>query len=256
MRSTSVRRKQSGIGMTVCGIFSALFVGLCLATAVHAGQVTEHHRYTISLWGIPAGKATMNVEELVSEDGQWLRRLVTTAQSNDFISFFFPVRNYAASLIDPRSLLPQRLFFQRREGNRHEEFDVTFDHVANQVRLLKDGKPSVHSIVPGTHDILSCLYFLRAMPDLDPGSSVQVNVHHDRKNYSVEVSVEDIEWIRGPWGTVEAIRLLARMPFRGIFLNEGHIRFWLTNTKDRIPVMMEARVIVGSVRALLAGWRP
>ncbi len=198
----------------------------------------------------------MSVERVVSDDERSLRRLVTTARSNDFVSFFFPVRNYAESLIDARTFLPQHLIFQRREGRRHEDFDMRFDHVAGQVTLQKNGQPSVHSIVPGTHDILSCVYFLRTMPALEQGSSVQLNIYHDRKNYQVDVHVEAVEPVAGPWGTVEAIRLLAVMPFRGIFLNEGNIRFWLTNTEERIPVMMEARVIVGSVKALLEGWTP
>ena len=102
-----------------------------------------------------------------------------------------------------------------------------------------------------THDALSCLYYLRQMPTLLPGKSVFVTIHHDKKNYEVEVQVEAIETISGPWGNVEVIRLLAVMPFRGIFLNEGNIRLWLTNDFRRVPVKMKARVIVGSVEAVL-----
>ncbi|MDD9860077.1 MAG: DUF3108 domain-containing protein [Nitrospira sp.] len=255
-RMWSAREAPFNSGTLICGMLGALLAVLVLPPAGLAVPVDEHHRYAISLWGIPAGEATINVEEVVSDDDRSLRRLVTTARSNDFISIFFPVENYAESIIDAQTLLPQQLIFQRREGSRHEDFDIRFDHVVNQVTLQKNGQPSVHSIVPGTHDILSCLYFLRTMPTLEPGSSVQLNIYHDRKNYQVDVHVEAVEPVAGSWGTVEAIRLLAVMPFRGIFLNEGNIRFWLTNTEERIPVMMEARVIVGSVRAMLEGWAP
>ncbi len=244
------------MGVMVRGVLPVVLVGLACSPLAFADPVEERHRYAISLWGIPAGEATMNVEEVASDDGRSLRRLVTTARSNDFISFFFPVSNYADSLISTHTMLPQRLVFQRREGRRHEDFDVRFDHAANQVTSLKNGQLSVHAIAPGTHDLLSCLYFLRTMPTLEPGSSVRLNIYHDRKTYPVKVNVEAVEQVTGPWGTIESIRLLAVMPFRGIFLNEGNIRFWLTNTEERIPVMMEARVIVGSVRALLDGWVP
>ena len=221
-----------------------------------AAPLEENFRYAISLWGMPAGHATMKTERLIAEDGRPAQRLLTTIRSNDFISFFFPVRNDVTSFVDPQTLLPRHLLFQRREGDRHERFDVTFDHVTNQATVVKNGTSSVHDIAPEAHDPLSCLYFLRRMPDLEPGSSVHLPIHHDRKNYVVEVKVEAIESISGPWGEVEAIRLLAVMPFRGIFLNEGNIRLWLTNTHERIPVMMEARVLVGSVRARLEGWKP
>ena len=41
------------------------------------------------------------------------------------------------------------------------------------------------------------------------------------------------------------------MPFQGIFLNEGNIRVWLTNDARRVPVMMKAKVIIGSIVARL-----
>ncbi len=99
-----------------------------------------------------------------------------------------------------------------------------------------------------TQDGLSCLYSLRQLPSLVPGKSVFVTIHHDRKNYDVEVHVEAIESVHGPWGEGEALRLLAIMPFRGIFSNEGNIRFWLTNDLKRVPVMMEASMIMGQWR--------
>ena len=254
MRAGLIRHKLFVLG--VSGLILGLLWGMALSSAAVAVQEKEDYRYGISLWGVPAGHAYMKNETLVDADGRSARHLTTTIRSNDFISFFFPVKNHVDSLVDSQTMLPRHLFFKRREGGRHEQFDVTFDRVANQVTVMKDGKPSVHDIPPGTHGPLSCLYFLRTMPDLVPGSSVFMDIHHDRKNYKVEVKVEAIESIRGSWGEVEAIRLLAIMPFRGIFLNEGNIRIWLTNTPERVPVMMEARVIVGSATALIEKWVP
>ena len=78
-----------------------------------------------------------------------------------------------------------------------------------------------------------------------------MTVHHDQKNYRLEVQIEAVEKVKGPWGEVEALRVLAIMPFQGIFLNEGNIRVWLTNDARRVPVMMKAKVIIGSIVARL-----
>jgi hypothetical protein len=83
-----------------------------------------------------------------------------------------------------------------------------------------------------------------------------MNVHHNNKNYKVEVRVEGIERLRGPWKETEAVKVLAVMPFQGIFLNEGNIRIWLTNDARHVPLKMRAKVIIGSVEAtLVEGWR-
>ena len=254
MRSGLIRHRMFVIGVGVL-ILGCLW-GVALSPFASATPANEDYRYGISLWGIPAGHAYMKTEAVTDADGRQARRLVTTIRSNDFISVFFPVKNHVDSLVDAETLLPRHLLFERREGSRHEQFDVTFDRLINRVTVVKDGKSSFHDIPPGSHGPLSCLYFLRTMPNLVPGSSVYLDIHHDRKNYKVEVKVEAVESVSGPWGEVEAIRLLAVMPFRGIFLNEGNIRIWITNTEERIPVMMQARVIVGSATALIEKWSP
>jgi hypothetical protein len=78
-----------------------------------------------------------------------------------------------------------------------------------------------------------------------------MQIHHNKKNYEVEAKVEGVESLTGPWGTVSAIRVLVIMPFQGIFLNEGNIRVWLTNDREHAPLMMNAKVIIGSIKAIL-----
>jgi hypothetical protein len=67
----------------------------------------------------------------------------------------------------------------------------------------------------------------------------------------VEIRVESLDKVAAPWGEAEALRILAIMPFQGIFLNEGNIRVWLTNDARRLPLQMKAKVIIGSIVASL-----
>jgi len=244
-----------------CALVVLVFASFELGLAPRPAQIfaqyipqvpqKESLEYGISLLGIPAGMATMEANPLILPDGVTAIHYHTTARSNDFISFFFPVRNVVDSTVDRQTRLPRRVFFQRREGSRHEDFDITFDHQSQRVTVLKDGKKSILPIPAFTHDLLSCVYYLRQIPALVPGNSEFLTIHHDKKNYEVEVKVEEIEPLIGPWGRVETIRLLAIMPFRGIFLNEGNIQFWLTHDRNRVPVKMKSRVIVGTVEAVL-----
>lgn len=239
------------LGLMLLGGSSSAQVGM---TANALGLSHEFLRFGISLLGIPAGTATMETSPVMLSNGHSAIQFNSRATSNDFISFFFPVNNVVNSTVDAQTRLPLHLLFQRREGRRHEDFDVTFNHQSKQVTILKDGQMSTMAIPAFTHDGLSCLYYLRQIPSLDPGQSVFVTIHHDKNNYEVEVQVEAIERVEGPWGEIEAVRLVALMPFSGIFLNEGNIRFWLTNDVARVPLKMSAQVIVGSVEAVLENW--
>jgi len=199
--------------------------------------------------GLHAATAVMEVGQAPPSNGRQMLRFLTTATSSPVVTKFYAVDNRVESLVDAETFLPQRLLFRRREGKRKNDFDVTFHHTQGNVVSIKDGQPFTIAIPPGTQDSISCLYYVRSVPSLQPGFSQVMTVHHDKKNYRLEVRVEAIEKVRGPWGEVEAIRALAIMPFQGIFLNEGNIRIWFTNDDRRIPVKMKARVLVGSVVA-------
>ncbi|MCS6897008.1 MAG: DUF3108 domain-containing protein [Nitrospira sp.] len=239
----------------------------CLLTGVSAGTTDgpplrklpfasgERFTYRVSWMGLHAATAVMEVAPASMPDGRRALRLLTTATSSPVVTTFYPVDNRVESLVDAESLTPLRLLFRRREGKRRNDFDVTFQHAQGTALSIKDGVPATIPIPPGTQDSISCLYYVRGLPSLQPGFSQTMTVHHDKNNYRLEVRIEGIEKVRGPWGEVETLRTLVIMPFQGIFLNEGNIRVWLTNDERHIPVKMKAKVIVGSVVAdLVEGW--
>lgn len=216
----------------------------------------ERFTYVISWLNITAGKAVMEVADSPPIQGRAALRLLTAATSTPFVSRFYPVDNRVESLVDAETLIPQRMVFRRREGKRKNDFDVVFHQSEGTITATKDGVTDKLAAPPGIHDSISSLYYYRSLPSLVPGSSQMVTVHHDKKNYKVEVRVEGLERLKGPWGEVETVRVLAIMPFQGIFLNEGNIQIWLTNDARHVPVMMKAKVVIGSVVArLVEGFR-
>jgi hypothetical protein len=191
----------------------------------------------------------MEVTAAGTDGDQSLVKLVTRAQSRPAITKFFPVDNRVESILDPATLLPEHLAFKRREGKKKEDIEYTFHQKEGTVTAVKGGTTETLEIPPGTQDIISCLYYARSELSLQPGSSLTMNVHHDKKNHKMEVRVEEVETISSSWGKVETARVLVVMPFQGIFLNQGNIRVWFTNDDRRIPIRMKAKVIIGSIVA-------
>jgi hypothetical protein len=223
------------------------------APAVQAG---ERLTYDISWLGIVAGTAVMEVTNDRISNGNGALRLVTTARSSPKVTVFYPVDNRVESLVDSQSFQSEHMTFRRREGKRKNDFDYTFHHREGTVTAVKDGVTETLPIPPGTLDAISCLYYVRTALSLTPGTSQSLNVHHDKKNYKLEVRVEGLDTIEGSWGKMEAARLLVIMPFQGIFLNQGNIRVWLANDSRRIPLRMKAKVIIGSIVADLVSGFP
>lgn len=218
--------------------------------AVHF-KVGERLTYGLS-WGIiSAGTAAFEITERQDFDGRPAIKIVHTARSNDFISAFYPVNNRVETLLDEEAVYPYRLLFKRREGKRKNDIEAIFDQTAHRATVTKDGNTETMEVPPAVQDTLSVLYFFRTLPALAAGSSTIIHVNHDKKNYQLELRVEGTERLKSPLGEFDTVRILAIMPFRGLFLNEGNIRVWVTNDTARIPVLMKAKVIIGSISATL-----
>jgi hypothetical protein len=219
-------------------------------------QAGEQLTYDISWMHITAGTAVMAVSEAGTDRDRALTKLLTTAQSRPVITTFFPVDNRVESIVDSATLLPEHLNFKRREGKKKEDIEYTFHQKEGRVTVVKGGTTETLEMPPGTQDVISCLYYARNGLSLQPGSVMTMNVYHDKKNRKLEVRVEEIETVSGPWGEVATARVLVVMPFQGIFLNQGNIRVWFTTDDRRIPVRMKAKVIIGSIVAdLVSGWQ-
>lgn len=211
----------------------------------------ERLSYDITWLAMRAGVATMSVQADSSSDEHRRVRFETVAQSSPIVTKFYPVDNRVASLVDLASFLPLRMTFHRREGKRKNDFEYTFRHQEGMVTAVKDGKTDELQIPGDAQDAISCLYYVRKTLPLTPGASEALNVHHDKKNYKLEVRVEALETLEGSWGKTETARVLVIMPFQGIFLNEGNLRVWFTTDDRRVPVRMKAKVVIGSIVAEL-----
>lgn len=211
----------------------------------------ERLAYDVTWLGMRAGIATMVVQEGADDRGKPQLTLSMTARSSPTVTKFYPVDNRGVSQVDLESFLPRHMTFARREGKRFNDFDYTFRHSEGLVTAVKDGKTDELAIPPDVQDALSCLYYVRKVLPFVPGAALALTVHHDKKNYKMDVRVEGLEGVEGPWGKRETARVVVIMPFQGIFLNEGNIRVWFTTDEHRVPVRMKAKVVIGSIVAEL-----
>jgi hypothetical protein len=258
-RTLNPRQSRQSRVSRACLVLAGLILG-AMSGAVSWAEVSnlsstrffhvgEQLTYEISWLNITAGTAVMTVSAAGADGDRPLAKLITTAQSRPAITKFFPVDNRVESIVDPATLLPEHLTFRRREGKKKEDIEYTFHQKEGTVTTVKGGKTEILEIPPGTQDVISCLYYARSQLSLLPGSLLKMNVYHDKKNRKLDVRVEEIETVSGPWGEVETARVLVVMPFQGLFLNQGNIRVWFTNDDRRIPVRMKAKVIIGSIVA-------
>jgi Protein of unknown function (DUF3108) len=211
----------------------------------------ERLTFAIRYLGLRAGTAVMTVRDGEPLNGRPTWRLQTLAWSEGAIGTFFTVDDRVDSLIDAETLLPYRMEFRKHEGKKTSRTEITFDHAAHTAAVVKDERREVVPIPSGTQHAFSALYFLRARPNVHVGDSVALNVHHEGRNYPVEARVEAAETIKGQWGAQPTYEVKVVMPFRGIWLNEGSMRVWVTADPRHVPLRIRAKMILGSIVAEL-----
>ena len=257
-------RLRASIGRPAAlgAVFLTLLVPLETTAAEGLGETTrpftigERLTYEVSWLNLTAAIAVMEVAPTEGRGGTAsLAKLIGTAQSTPIITKFFPVDNRVESELDLETLTPEHLTFRRREGKKKEDIEYTFHQKEGTVTAVRGGTTESVSIPAGTHDIISCLYYTRAVLPPKPGASLKMNVYHDKKNRPVEVRVEGIETLEGGWGKAETVRVRVIMPFHGLFMNKGDIHVWVTNDERKTPVRMKAKVVLGAIVAdLVDGW--
>jgi hypothetical protein len=198
---------------------------------------------------VKAGIATLEVTEAGEcPSGGPCLRMISEARSAMPFSLFFDVKDRVESLVQADSFYTLRYTKTLKEGNYEAYQSVEFDQMAHTA-TYPGGK--VIEIPPDVQDVLSSLYYVRTM-DLEVGKSVFVDNHADGKNYRLEVKVLRIETIKVPAGTFKCFVLEPILMASGIFQHKGKLTVWMSTDPTRIPVMMQSKIIIGAINAVLA----
>ena len=212
--------------------------------------------YDISWAGLRVGEAVLQSESGERFNGRDVFHLVSTARSNKFLSYFYPVNDRVESIIDAKGLYSYKITLDQKHGVWQRNRVVQFDQDEHTAEWLAKGRTSKFNIPPQVQDSLSSLYYFRTIPNLVTGTSVFIDVHESKKNWKLEVQILGREMISTAIGTVPTIKVKAIVLYEGLLMNKGDLYVWLTDDVRRIPVLMNGKVSIGSVTATLARLEP
>lgn len=213
-------------------------------------KVGEKLTFDVIYYGIPAGRAVMEVKETVEvskERAYWIR---AETKSSRVFSLFYPVDDSAETFISPESLLPYRFEKHQKEGHDYRSDRVTiFDRRAGKAIINNE---RTVEIPEGTHDPLSAIYYLRQL-DYTDGEDLELDIN-DGKNYRIQVKVHGKCKVAYGDGYVDAILIQPIIRFLklgGIFQKKGDIKIWLSDDERRVPLIIQAQVVIGHLDIVL-----
>ena len=212
--------------------------------------VGEKLDFDINYGFINAGTASMEVVKLIEYEHRPCYQIVTHANSNSFFTKIYPVRDRVESVFDALGLFSWRFEKDLSEGSYRSNRQYDFDQRSNLVYYQED----TIEVAPYVQDALSILYYARSL-DLEVGKSFNVESFVDGEKYSVRVDVLKRETVEVEAGKFDCLVVEPLTTAVGVFRHEGKLKVWLTDDHLKMPVLMKAKVLVGSISVELTDFK-
>ncbi len=242
-----------------------LFVFCCLSIsslkaqeACYPFQDGEEIVYIVYYnWGfvwVPAGEVKFSVTERDST-------ICFDVIGKSFSSYdnVFKVRDFYSSEVDNKTFLP-KTFRRDVEEGKYIRFDsITFDQKAGKVveyfgKTRERAKKFEFEVEKAVHDMVSIIYQVRSIPiqTMQAEEKIPVSFFFDKElfNLNIKFSGKKTKKIKD-LGKVDAFLLQPELIDSYVFSEGDLMDIWVSDDDNRIPLMIESPISVGSVKAVL-----
>lgn len=218
------------------------------------GEVLQ---YKVHYGIINAGEATITVSSNLHRLHNRPCYLTTVSgKTTGSFDFFHRVRDTWSSYIDTSSMLPMRFHRNIEEGNYKRKETTDFDQVRN-VAVVNDSrdekKNQVFKVPDNVQDMVSGFYYLRTLQldSFKPGQTVKMQGFLGDEVFDMTVTYRGVTTVDTKAGKIRAHRLTPKMPSNKLFKGEDAISVYFSDDANKIPVLFQAEMFVGSVKVNL-----
>jgi len=206
------------------------------------------------MW-IGAGTVTFNVEE--REDDFKISAVGTTYSGYEWV---FKIEDTFESHISKETLLPHTAIRDLEEGKYILWDKINFDQEANVAQYHRGKNPDnttmkEYDLEGCMHDVLSIVYYTRNIDftEFQKGDSFPVSVWLDKHTYNLDVKYDgDQENVKVKGlGRFNVIKFSPQLVGGEVFEEDGVMEIFASNDENKLPLMINSPLKVGSVRAVL-----
>lgn len=217
-------------------------------------QVGEKLRYRVTYGFMDAGEAVMEVKSTTKKGAnRELIHAVGTGKTLGGFNAFFKVHDVYESYLDKKGVFPW--FFVRRvdEGGYKLNQDYTFRHDKYKVN---NGEGKDFKIPVGIQDMVSSFYYARTLDfkDMKKGKTFEFKCFMDDEIYNLKIKYVGDEVIHIRKGKFKCHKFVPVVQTGRYFESENDVNFWVTSDGNKIPVLVRAKIPVGTVKMHLVEW--
>lgn len=210
-------------------------------------------------WGfvwLSAGEVTFRV---LDDDDQYHFQVV--GETYDSYNWFFEVNDYYDTWVQKDDLLPVMSIKSLLEGKYRLYDYLTFDQyrrtVYNERGKAKDDirERKRYNLDGCMHDMVSILYYARNLDfeNLEAGDNFPINIFADKEIWPLNVRFDGREAnkkVKGQ-GKFNTLKFSPQVIEGDVFPEDADVSVWVTDDGNRIPLIIESPLSVGSAKAVL-----
>jgi hypothetical protein len=227
-------------------------------TSFSHGEVLHYKvYYNLKVLWVPAGEVKFTVSEDSTE-----YKYVARGKSYSSYDNFFRVNDYYATTVDKRTMLPKTFVRHIEEGDYRKFDSLSFDHknlVVNSLngKTKETAKAKTFPIDSCALDLLSVMYSLRNTNTkaYNPGESLDISMFLDEEVYPIHVAYDKKEHKKiRDLGKYNTLLIHPELIVGNIFKEGDKMNIWVSDDENKVPLMIESPISVGSIKAVLQSY--
>jgi len=214
-------------------------------------RVGESLEYTASVSGVSSvANLRLGVTEQRNFGGKNALHLQAIAHTENPLRMVFELDDQFDSYSDSGTLASLQYEMHLRERGQSVE---SVQRMATSAKEPAPADATAARVLPGTRDPLGMMQYLRRV-DWDKTPEVRSPVYDGRKLYDVRAAVAGKSVaVSVPVGTYKASKIEIRVLQNDVELKDSHFILYLSESPERLPVLLEAVLPFATARVELRG---
>jgi len=214
----------------------------------HAFKSGEVLQYRLHYGLINAGTATLEVQDYDKKiGGRSLYHIIGTGKSKGAFDWFFKVRDRYETYMDVEGAFPWAFVRDVNEGGYKIKQEYKFFQNKKEVENEKGKK---FDTPEGVQDMLSSFYYARTIDykNAKVGEIFTIWSFVDDEIWPLKIRYVGKEIVKVSGTNYKAIKFHPVIQTGRLFKNEEDVTVWISDDDNKIPLMAQGKVLVGSVK--------
>ena len=221
-------------------------------TTQHGEQINYTVYYSVAGIYVEAGSAKFT-NQLEHFGGRPVYHVVGEGRTNSSYDWIYKVKDRYESFIDTSSMQPLKFSRSVEEGKTRKKEQVLFYPASGTV--VSDS--GTKKVPPCMQDVLSTIYYARNIDfsKYKVGEKVPFKMFLENEVHHLYIRYQGVETIKTKYGRFSAIKFRPLLVEGTIFSGGEGMTVWVSNDWARIPVRIESKILIGSIKVDMTGYK-